>query len=336
MRQKKDAAGRKEAREEEEGKKCGEGTFEEINKHLFVLFRVLGLVTFRRVAGRYQVNTLHFFVSYLAWTTAPYLVYTASVAWLQRKGSAQPYHLGGTFVSLVLCLMPAVQTYSIKYINQSLPATLDRIDSLVHLQPGFKTPLTAFECRKIVIIKKEVANGKTKKFSERLVHWLPLTMVVTSGVAVCVTLALKVLERADIKNCVKGLPLLASIMLFQCLLVASTFFIAAFLKWLTRVYAQLAKHCELTSTTWTQAQASIQCGYLEQLQQLFTKMNDGFLLYTVSTNMFSVSISSILCLINIYVDYNIMYVGPLVGNVMCLVVLSGAADNLVKAVRFFH
>ncbi|KAK3888473.1 hypothetical protein Pcinc_007499 [Petrolisthes cinctipes] len=335
MRQK-DAAGRKETIQQEEGKKCDGDSFEEKNKLFFVLFRVLGLVTLRRMEGRYQVSTLHFFVSYLAWTTSPFLGYIASLVWLHLRGNAQHYPLGGLFVILILCFMPAVQTYSLKYINQSLPAALDHIDTLIHLQPGFKTPLTVFEGKTCEVIKKKIENAKMKTLQERLFQWLPLTMVVISGGGICVSLSVKMMKNVDVSTVMNGLPLLIGNVFFQCLPFASTFFIAAFLKWLTRVYVQLAKHCKLTLATWTPSQALNLRRYLEQLQELFMKMNVGFLQFTVSTNIISISASSILCWLSIIIDNNIIYVGPLVGNVVCLVVVSEAAANLVIAVSTFH
>ncbi|XP_069190639.1 uncharacterized protein [Procambarus clarkii] len=316
--------------------------FEDENKLLFFLFKLCGVVALRKVNGQSVVSKIRFIIFYMMWIIWPLIGFSAALLgyslFCDAPADVQSHNriMEGSFFILGFAVFPALQAYSLKYINKCLPEVLQKISELDDVQEYFKTPLKVFgpphgeKCRNKI---RQAVNGVSpvkQMYPDQLFHWLPLTMILLSLSAFLVYWSIGYVTIVNIDTLNQEMPILIFNFAYQCFPFVTTIFVVIFIRWHARVYQTVHKFCQDTSATWTKREILVLCNYVDKLQDIFSQMSAGFFRYTLGMNLLTVMISAIACTAKILQDSNnIIYLEPLACNIFLLVVLCESSSTIM-------
>ncbi|XP_071546597.1 uncharacterized protein [Panulirus ornatus] len=318
-------------------------SFEEENKWPFIFFRLCCIFAIRKKYGRYVMSNVMFIIFYILWVAWPLTgftmaVYSASLfPGEQSHGNIQNEVLESSLFILCFGVVPALQAYSLKFINKCLPQVLEDISLLCCIKVGFETPLKVCRITKIKKSKerlKQAVNGEfpLRQYTqpEHLFHWLPLSMIVVSVFVFLTVWIIGFLVILDANILKKECSALAINFAYQCLPFVTTILVIFFIKWHTQVYQELQVSCNDTSAAWSTSQIHTLCTYVITLQDIFVQLSDGFFRYTLGINMITITISAIVCTAKILEDSNnFIYVEPLIGCAFILTIICEKSSALM-------
>lgn len=330
--------------------------FQKKNKHFFLLWAFLCVLAIRLEGGQYVVSKVRFIVLYLLWITWPLsgfalcFVGTNISSEISGHGKLTGRSEGeedakgeGVEVSItILCfaVLPALQAYSLKLINRAMPRLLESIVLFCKCNTSFKTPATLSTFRNDAQDLLEDGHPgagdifQVKQiYPERLFHWLPLAIILTS-VFFCIAFWLVgFVMLIDIETLQREWPFFAMMFFYLTLPCLTTAFSLIFIRWLTVVYRSFAKFCSKNASSWNSRQILQVNMYVDKLQEIFEQLSTGFLRYTLGINMLVVVMSAVVSVAKVLQGFNmIIYLEPLVTNVCIMVALCHGSAKLMTEV----
>lgn len=329
--------------QEDQGKQLR--SFDVENKAAFMFFKLCCIVAIKRKYGQYVISNVMFIMFYTLWVVWPLsgfslAVFSASL--FSGEQSSDMFHnetLESSLFVLCFIVVPALQAYSLKFINKCLPQVLEDISLLGCINVGFETPLKVCHVSKIKEstekLKKAVHGecfGK-ETHPDRLFHWLPLAVVAASVSAFFTVWIIGIVVNVDLETVKEELPLLTVNFSYQCLPFVTTIFVIFFIRWHTKAYQSLHIFCNESSASWNKSQILALCMYVNKLQDIFAQLSDGLFRYILGINMITIIISAILCTAKVLLDArNFIYVEPLICNVFILTLICVNSSTLMDKV----
>lgn len=235
--------------------------FEDLNKNVLIVFKILGIYLIRwdKDAKAYVVLKIRYFLFYTFWFIWPLAGLLVALMGKNIFGTYDDSDnvnnvIESSLFILGFAVIPALKTYSLKLITRCLPDVLEDMVDLQDLDTGFETPLKVSIpswTQKIDAVNyPNTAAGRAsrKKISdpEVLFRVLPIVTVVVSTVAFVTAWVwglTQVIEWEAVKNEWPFFIMQFSYMTLPCI---TTWFSVLFVEWQRMVYEKLRIEVECT------------------------------------------------------------------------------------------